>query len=99
MISREKIDYVLDIEDEQLPEGKMVLAYQHYLTDLRFTLLEQVKVCHPSFFEKLVVDVLLAMEYGCDDKSSQVFEKAHDGGIDGITSEDKLGLNIIYILM
>lgn len=94
---KEKIDYVLDIEDEQLPEEKMVLAYQHYLSDLRFALLEQVRACHPSFFEKLVVDLLLAMGYGCDDKSGQVIGKSHDGGIDGIISEDKLGLNIIYI--
>lgn len=97
VLSREKIDYVLDIEDEQLPEEKMVLAYQHYLNDLRFALLEQVRACHPSFFEKLVVDLLLAMGYGCDDKSGQVIGKSHDGGIDGIISEDKLGLNLIYI--
>lgn len=37
------------------------------------------------------------MGYGCDDKSGQVIGKSHDGGIDGIISEDKLGLNLIYI--
>lgn len=91
------IDYVLDIEDEMLPEEKMVQAYQHYLNDLRFALIERVRACHPSFFEKMVVDLLLAMGYGCDDKSGQVIGKSHDGGIDGIISEDKLGLNLIYI--
>lgn len=93
----EKIDYVLDIEDELLPEEKMVHAYQHYLADLRYALIERVRACHPSFFEKMVVDLLLAMGYGCDDKSGQVIGKSHDGGIDGIISEDKLGLNLIYI--
>lgn len=43
------------------------------------------------------MDLLLAMGYGCDDKSGQVIGKSHDGGIDGIISEDKLGLNLIYI--
>ena len=37
------------------------------------------------------------MGYGCDDNSGQVIGKSHDGGIDGIISEDKLGLNLIYI--
>lgn len=94
---KDTIDYVLDIEDELLPEEKMVQAYQHYLKDLRFALIERVRACHPSFFEKMVVDLLLAMGYGCDDKSGQVIGKSHDGGIDGIISEDKLGLNLIYI--
>lgn len=91
------LEYVLDIEDELLPEEKMVQAYQRYLGDLKHSLLEKVRECHPSFFEKLVVDLLLAMGYGCDDKSGQVIGKSHDGGIDGIISEDKLGLNLIYI--
>ncbi len=91
------IKYVLDIEDELLPEEKMVQAYRRYLGDLKHSLLEKVRECHPSFFEKLVVDLLLAMGYGCDDKSGQVIGKSHDGGIDGIISEDKLGLNLIYI--
>ena len=91
------LKYVLDIEDELLPEEKMVQAYQRYLGDLKHSLLEKVRECHPSFFEKLVVDLLLAMGYGCDDKSGHVIGKSHDGGIDGIISEDKLGLNLIYI--
>lgn len=89
--------YVLDSEDELLPEEKMVQAYHRYLGDLKHSLLEKVRECHPSFFEKLVVDLLLAMGYGCNDKSGQVIGKSHDGGIDGIISEDKLGLNLIYI--
>lgn len=50
-----------------------------------------------EFFEKLVVDLLITMGYSCDDKSGQIIGKSHDGGIDGIISEDKLGLNLIYI--
>ena len=91
------LQYVLDIEDELLPEEKMVQAYRRYLGDLKHSLLEKVRECHPSFFEKLVVDLLIAMGYGCDDESGQVIGKSHDGGIDGIISEDKLGLNLIYI--
>ena len=91
------LQYVLDIEDELLPEEKMVQAYHGYLGNLKHSMIEKVRECHQSFFEKLVVDLLLAMGYGCDDKSGQIIGKSHDGGIDGIISEDKLGLNLIYI--
>ena len=69
------LQYVLDIEDELLPEEKMVQAYHRYVGNLKHSLLEKVRECHPSFFEKLVVDLLLAMGYGCDDKSGQVIGK------------------------
>ena len=37
------------------------------------------------------------MGYGYDKNSGIVTGKPHDGGIDGIISEDKLGLDLIYI--
>jgi len=51
----------------------------------------------PAFFEHLVVDLLLKMGYGYDQKSGIVVGNSHDGGIDGIINEDKLGLDLIYI--
>lgn len=87
----------LNVNDEILPEERMVKAYELYIKDLKNTLIDKIRECHPSFFEKIVVDLLLAMGYGCDDKSGQVIGNSHDCGIDGIISEDKLGLNLIYI--
>ena len=37
------------------------------------------------------------MGYGYDEHSGKVTGRSHDGGIDGIISEDKLGLGLIYI--
>ena len=51
----------------------------------------------PSFFEQLVVDLLLKMGYGYDKNSGVVTGGSHDNGIDGIIIEDKLGLDLIYI--
>lgn len=52
----------------------------------------------PSFFEKLVVDLLIKMGYGGSRKDAgQALGKSGDGGIDGIIKEDKLGLDTIYI--
>ena len=44
------INYVNDIEDELLPEEKMVNTYNLYLENLKHLLLEKVRECHPSFF-------------------------------------------------
>lgn len=52
---------------------------------------------HPDFFEQLVVELLLKMGYGYDKNSGIVTGGPHDNGIDGIISEDKLGLDLIYI--
>lgn len=93
--SKENDVYVID--DEMLPEERIDKAYQHYVNDLGNKLLDQLRACHPSFFEKIVVDLILSMGYGYDDKAGWVNGKSHDGGIDGIISEDKLGLNLIYI--
>lgn len=44
-----------------------------------------------------MVELLLKMGYGYDKKSGIVTGGSHDNGIDGIISEDKLGLDLIYI--
>ena len=57
-----------------------------------------VKENNPAFFERLVVDLLVAMGYGGSHQdAAQAIGKTSDGGIDGIISEDRLGLDKIYI--
>ena len=52
----------------------------------------------PSFFEHLVVDLLLEVGYGgAFEGAGIVTKQSGDGGIDGIIREDKLGFNSIYI--
>lgn len=84
-------------EDDLLPEEKIDKTYQLYRNSLKAQLLNKILSCHPSFFEQLVLDLLLKMGYGFDDKSGTVTGKSHDGGIDGIIYEDSLGLSKIYI--
>lgn len=47
----------------------------------------------PWFFEKLVVDLMEAMNYG----KGFITKISGDDGIDGIIHEDRLGFNLIYI--
>ncbi len=54
--------------------------------------------CSPRFFEKLVVDLLVAMGYGGSRKDAgQAIGKTGDDGIDGIIKEDRLGLDAVYV--
>ncbi len=61
-------------------------------------LLNKILEQEPYFFEKLVVDLVVAMGYGGNRKDAgQVTKKSGDDGIDGIINEDKLGLGKIYL--
>lgn len=82
---------------ELLPEEKIKAALQEHLQIIKQQVFAHVLSNSSAFFEHLVVDLLLKMGYGNDRQSGVVTGKSHDGGIDGIISEDKLGLDLIYI--
>lgn len=84
-------------EAEMLPEEKIQAAYKAHITTIEGDLIRQIMNNHPSFFEKLIVDLLIKMGYGYDQSSGMVVGGSHDGGIDGIINEDKLGLDLIYL--
>ncbi len=80
------------------PEERIEGAFEEIKKDLAKSLLEQIAIFTPRFFERLVVDLLLKMGYGGSFKDAgQAIGKSGDGGIDGIIKEDKLGLDTIYI--
>ena len=81
------------------PEEQIESAYQAVQSALRTDLLERIGQNSPLFFEQLIVDLLIAMDYGGSRKSaaSQLTGQAGDGGIDGIINEDRLGLDRIYV--
>lgn len=61
-------------------------------------ILQTIKNCSPTFFEILVIDVLIKMGYGGTRKDAgKAIGRSGDGGIDGIINEDRLGLDVIYI--
>ncbi len=52
----------------------------------------------PSFFERLVVELLVRMGYGGTRKEAgKAVGGSGDEGIDGIINEDRLGLEVVYI--
>lgn len=95
-----------DVEEEnvvsetfdQTPEENLDIAYQRIRKSLASELLKNVVELSPTFFERLVVELLVKMGYGGSIKDAgKAIGKSGDEGIDGTIKEDKLGLDIIYI--
>lgn len=83
---------------DSTPEELFSQAYLRLRGNLEVELLEQVKASTPAFFERLVIDLLVAMGYGGSRRDAgRAIGKSGDGGIDGIIKEDKLGLDVIYV--
>ena len=80
------------------PEEALDLAYKKLRDDLANQLLSQIKSSHPSFFEKLVVDLMLKMGFGGPNENAGIVTPyGGDEGIDGIINQDQLGLDVIYL--
>lgn len=101
--SRKKADTAApDLEfsssSDNTPEESLEDSFQAIRNRLGAELLEQVKLCSPKFFERLVVELLVKMGYGGTlEDAGQAIGKSGDEGIDGIIKEDRLGLDVIYL--
>jgi restriction system protein len=81
------------------PEEAIQQAEDQILSGLRSSILERIAELKPMFFERLVVDLIVAMGYGGGSRDSIVekLSKSADEGIDGIVNEDALGLDAVYL--
>lgn len=87
-----------EITDQQTPEESLEYGYQKIRQNLAQELINRIKSCSPSFFEKLVIELLVKMGYGGSlHDAGKAIGKSGDEGIDGIIKEDRLGLDVIYI--
>jgi restriction system protein len=94
-----EIDFLNNNFDVEIVPEEMIQQNADLLKDsIKTDLLEQIKSNSPTFFERLVIDLLVAMGYGGSHQdAAQAIGKTNDGGIDGVISEDRLGLDKIYI--
>jgi len=73
-------------------------AYQSLREELAEELLARLKKASPSFFERCVVELLVAMGYGGSRvDAGKAIGRTGDGGMDGIIKADRLGLEVVYI--
>ena len=61
---------------------------------LRSELLGRIRAAPPLFFERLIVDLMLAMGYGAGGGGKHV--GGPNDGIDGVITEDELGLDTVW---
>jgi len=91
-------DADINEDSPSTPEEQLQKAHGEIKNALAIELLEQIKRQDPTFMEKLVVELMLAMGYGgWSSEAGQVTQKSNDEGVDGIINEDPLGLDTIYL--
>jgi restriction system protein len=86
------------IDTNQTPEELLLATHRQMQRRLEQDLLDRVHEVSPSFFEQLVVDLVVAMGYGGSrEEAGKAVGQSGDEGIDGIINEDRLGLDVIYL--
>jgi restriction system protein len=79
---------------EREPADSAEVAFEEKVPNL----LDRIAQNSPSFFEQLIVDLLVAMGYGGSHKNTaEQLGRAGDGGVDGVINEDRLGLDRVYV--
>ena len=85
-------------DDQATPEERIESAFAELRETLATDLRAKLGDIDPFRFERIVLDLLLAMGYGGSrTESGWVTKRTGDEGIDGIINEDRLGLSQIHI--
>jgi restriction system protein len=80
------------------PEEQIDAAYGVLNAALKTDLLQRVLGQSSTFFERVIVDLLVAMGYGGSHQDAALrLGKSGDNGVDGVIDEDRLGLDRIYV--
>lgn len=96
--SKGKYKDLLEFKGESTPEEEIYESFNQINKKLAGELLENILNNDPIFFERLVLDLLLKMGYGdFRENAGETTSATNDGGIDGIISQDRLGLDKIAI--
>ena len=83
---------------ELAPDEVIRSASGELQQSLGVELLAKILASPPDFFERLVVQLLVAMGYGGSAiEAGKALGKSGDGGVDGVIDQDALGLDRIYV--
>lgn len=82
----------------ETPEETLQKSYESIRSDLVGQIVERIVANSPQFFERLVIDLMVAMGYGGSRADAgKSIGGTGDEGIDGIIKEDRLGLDLVYL--
>ena len=79
------------------PDDQLEIAVAELRKSATSELLEILATVSPSFFERVVLDLLHEMGYGANRTDLQQVGGPGDAGIDGVISLDRLGLEKVYV--
>lgn len=79
------------------PDDRLEAAVAELRESTRRELMDTLSRVSPSFFEAIVLDVLHKLGYGTSRSDLQRVGRSGDGGIDGVISLDRLGLEKVYV--
>ncbi len=83
---------------DETPEESLERAHETLRQGLEGDLLAKIVGSAPAFFERIVLDLLVAMGYGGSRReAAEQVGGSGDGGIDGTIKEDRLGLDVVYV--
>jgi restriction system protein len=79
----------------ETPDEALERAYTRLRTAVESELVDTMKGVSPTFFEELVIDLLVRMGYGGNrTEAARAIGRTGDGGIDGVIDEDRLAQRI-----
>ena len=82
----------------ETPDEALRKAHTAITGTLAADLLDRVRKATPAFFEKLIVELLLAMGYGgTSEEAGRALGQSGDDGVDGVIDQDPLGVDQIFV--
>ena len=87
----------LSVSATSSPDDRLEQALRELRDAVAIDLLDSLKRVSPGRFEVIVLDVLHRLGYGASRSDLQRVGGSGDGGIDGVISLDKLGLEKVYV--
>lgn len=84
--------------DTETPDEALRKAHAAITGALAADLLDRVRGAKPAFFERLIVELLLAMGYGgTSEEAGRALGQSGDDGVDGVIDQDPLGVDQIFV--
>ncbi|WP_413489078.1 restriction endonuclease [Carnobacterium divergens] len=96
-IRNERAGNLPTIDENEPKEISVESIINNQNNEVAIELLNKVQQVAPTFFEIIVVDLLVAMGYSGENGEAKVTTRTNDGGIDGIINQDPLGTSTVYI--
>jgi len=83
---------------DNTPLERIRAAQEELESSLATDLIDRILAMPPDFFERLVVNLVVAMGYGATAiEAAQAIGRSGDNGVDGVIHQDALGLDRVYI--